>query len=211
MVIKHFRFLLEGRQFHVITDHNPLTAALHRVSSPISARQQRHLAFIAEFTGDICHVPGSANVVADTLSRPEAVHQVQQLQSSPFSLPGKVDQCTGLEISYLQLAQQQASCAETQQLLLSSSLKLSSLPIGESLLWGDVSTGAFRPLVPVQWQKKIFLAMHSISHPGRLATKRLISSRFVWLKISKDVQQWVAECMACTEEQEQLTNITCSC
>jgi Integrase zinc binding domain/Integrase core domain len=86
---------------------------------------------------------------------------------------------------------------ETQQLLLSSSLKLSSLPVRENLLWGDVSIGTFRPLVPEQWRKKIFQAMHNISHPGRLASKRLISSRFEWPRISKDVQQWVAECMAC--------------
>ncbi|MFN9906525.1 MAG: hypothetical protein ACK56F_10430, partial [bacterium] len=37
---------------------------------PQSARQQRHLAYISEFTTDIRHTPGSENVVADALSRP---------------------------------------------------------------------------------------------------------------------------------------------
>jgi hypothetical protein len=32
--IRHFRYLLEGRQFHVLTDHKPLTTALHRISEP---------------------------------------------------------------------------------------------------------------------------------------------------------------------------------
>jgi hypothetical protein len=41
-----------------------------RVSPPWSARQQRHLAYISEFTTDIRHTPGTENVVADALSRP---------------------------------------------------------------------------------------------------------------------------------------------
>ena len=28
--LRHFRFLLEGRKFHVLTDHKPLVFALHR-------------------------------------------------------------------------------------------------------------------------------------------------------------------------------------
>ncbi|MFN9909023.1 MAG: hypothetical protein ACK56F_23355, partial [bacterium] len=47
-----FRFLLEGRQFQLLTDHKPLVAAMTRVSPPQSARQQRHLAYISEFTTD---------------------------------------------------------------------------------------------------------------------------------------------------------------
>jgi hypothetical protein len=70
--IRHYRYLLEGRPFHVLTDHKPLTTALHRVSEPWSAKQQRQLAYIAEFTSDIRHIPGKENVVADTLSRPVA-------------------------------------------------------------------------------------------------------------------------------------------
>jgi hypothetical protein len=58
LAVRHFRFLLEGGQFHVETDHKPLTFALHRTSEPWSARQQRQLSFLAEFTSDIRHVSG---------------------------------------------------------------------------------------------------------------------------------------------------------
>ena len=68
--IRHFRFLLEGRAFTLYTDHKPLTHLLHKQADAWSARQQRHLAFVAEYTSDIRHIPGEQNVVADALSRP---------------------------------------------------------------------------------------------------------------------------------------------
>jgi hypothetical protein len=70
--IRHFRFVLEGRSLRLLTDHMPLTLAMRRVSAPWSARQVRQLAYILEFTTDLRHVPGTKNVVADTLSRPSA-------------------------------------------------------------------------------------------------------------------------------------------
>ncbi|KAJ8366492.1 hypothetical protein AAFF_G00353450 [Aldrovandia affinis] len=39
------------------------------VKEPWSARQQRQLAFVSEFTTDIQHAAGKDNVVADCLSR----------------------------------------------------------------------------------------------------------------------------------------------
>ena len=62
--------MLEGRKFHVLTDHKPLIHALRHVSRPWSARQTGRLAYIAEYTLDIWHTPGAENVVADNLSRP---------------------------------------------------------------------------------------------------------------------------------------------
>ena len=42
---------------------------MSKVTEPWSARQQRHLSFISEFTTNIRHISGKTNVVADALSR----------------------------------------------------------------------------------------------------------------------------------------------
>jgi hypothetical protein len=69
LAIRHFRCFLEGRDFTAYTDHKPLTFAMKKVSEPWSARQQRQLASISEFTTNIQHVSGKDNPVADALSR----------------------------------------------------------------------------------------------------------------------------------------------
>jgi RNase H-like domain found in reverse transcriptase/Reverse transcriptase (RNA-dependent DNA polymerase) len=77
LAVRHFRWMLEGRQFHILSDHKPLTFALHCSSDAWSAQQQRHLTYVAEYTSDIRHVPGNLNTVADALSRPAAAeHQL---------------------------------------------------------------------------------------------------------------------------------------
>ena len=70
LAIRHFRFLLGGREFQLWTDHKPFCSAISRVSQPRSARQQRYQSYITEFTSDLRHVPGAENIGADALSRP---------------------------------------------------------------------------------------------------------------------------------------------
>ena len=66
---RHFRYFAEGREFHVRTDHKPLTYALNARPDRHSPRQIRHLDFIAQFTSDIRFVKGSDNAAVDALSR----------------------------------------------------------------------------------------------------------------------------------------------
>ena len=83
--IRQFRFLLEGRQFTLLTNHKPLTHALFRVSPTSSARQQRQLSFISEFTSSIQHLPGSENMLADALFPTVGVPVVAAPGSCPES------------------------------------------------------------------------------------------------------------------------------
>ncbi|GFT77608.1 transposon Tf2-11 polyprotein [Trichonephila clavipes] len=71
--IRHFRYMLEARDFTVFTDHKPFTYAFRQKSDKCSPRQIRQLDFISQFTTNIVHIPGSDNIAADVLSRVSAI------------------------------------------------------------------------------------------------------------------------------------------
>ncbi|KAJ8358385.1 hypothetical protein AAFF_G00010440 [Aldrovandia affinis] len=181
LAIRHFRFSLEGRDFPAYVDHKPLVFAMAKAAEPWSARQQRNLAYISEFTTDIRHIEGKANAVADCLSRPSvnAVH---------------------LGIDIVRMAANQQADPEVQAYRTAiSGLKLADIKLdgaGASLLC-DVSTGQPRPVVPAQWRRGVFDSVHSLSHPGQKASQRLVSSKYVWHGLKKDVREWAAGCMEC--------------
>ena len=56
LAIKHFRHALEGRDFHIFTDHKPLTHAFKAKPDRYSPREIRHLDYISQFsTGHPLH------------------------------------------------------------------------------------------------------------------------------------------------------------
>lgn len=133
LATRHFRFLLEGRSFTIYVDHKPLTFAMGKVTEPWSARQQRHLAAISEFTTDIQHVAGKANPVADCLSRVLVCPVHIGLDFSAMA----ADQLGDPDILMLRSA--------------GTGLKLEDAVVQEGgpTLVCDVSTGRPRPIVPV--------------------------------------------------------------
>jgi hypothetical protein len=123
-----------------------------RVTPPQSARQQRHLAYISEFTTDIRHTPGSENVVADALSRPPprvAAEGLPVLSIPPLTPPPEpprqntpqVAAADAQPIDFLELSFAQPSCPEVQAMLASSSLSVVSKKVDTAEVLGDVSTG----------------------------------------------------------------------
>ncbi len=68
---------------------------------------------------------------------------------------------------------------------------------GTQLLWYDVSRGPPRPLAPLSFRKVVFKALHNIGHPGVLPSKQLISTRFVWKGMVKDITAWCRDCQDC--------------
>jgi hypothetical protein len=181
--IRHFRFLLEGRHFRLLTDHKPLVAAMLRVSPPWSARQQRHLSFIAEFTSDIRHTSGTANIVADALSRPPppmpptapsstscmpasvpTVMPSALPSSQPASLPisatsveSKTTLAAAQPVDFSLIAAAQLTCPDVTAMKLLPSLNVVSKVVEGVEVLGDVSTGVFCPLVPPAFREQVFL------------------------------------------------------
>jgi cleavage and polyadenylation specificity factor subunit 1 len=44
-------------------------------------------------------------------------------------------------------------------------------------------------------RKVVFAAVHELAHPGVRATRRLVSSRFIWKSCAADVNQWCRDCV----------------
>ncbi len=185
--IRHFRFMVEGRRFTLYTDHKPLTFALAKAAEPWTARQCRHLSYIAEFTSDIRHVAGAENVVADTLSRPPqaAAGTVAAVAAAPESL------------DYTAIAEAQRDCPSIVAASDTSlSLKLVTFP-GPVRVLCDTKGQQPRPVIPLGYRRRVFTAFHGQAHPGAKATRRLMSERVVWTRMGRDIKEWVADCQEC--------------
>ena len=197
LAIKHFRHFVEGRPFHVLTDHKPLTYALSSNSTEYTPRQIRHLDYISQFTTDLRYVKGGDNAVADALSRID-VHALQHQTGT---------------IDYVEMASAQSTDTEIQRLQNGStttSLVLKAIPLeGSSLtLLCDTSTGVSRPVVPGTCRRSVFHALHSMAHPGVWATQHLISARFVWPGMNTDVREWSRTCLQCQRSKIHRHTVT---
>ena len=207
--ILHFRYFLEGRDFTVFTDHKPIVAAIKKKSELKSGRQSRHLATISEFTTDIQHVAGKDNVVADALSR-VAINTVDQ-QTAPliedqenafpqvpcFPVPVNAIK-PGLDYRTMATDQQNDPDIQNYRTAITN-LRVEDVPFenGAFTLLCDVSTGVARPIVPEKWRKQVFDTVHSLSHPGARTTKRLVSSKFVWHGLGREITIWARCCLPC--------------
>jgi hypothetical protein len=62
---------------------------------------------------------------------------------------------------------------------------------------GEVLTGTFWPLVPLPRRLQVFDHLHCPAHPGHRATHSIISFRYVWCGLVKDMTAWATECYNC--------------
>lgn len=197
LALRHFRHHVEGRQFFVLTDHKPLVHAFRSLrpdGGTHSQRELRQMSCVSEFTSDIRHVHGAENVVADALSR-----------------IGTCTKETLAVVDFEKLAAAQRNdtqlrdlCATPGRLVFSEL----SLPMCSTDLICDTSTRSPRPYVPLQFRRQIFDALHGLSHPGIKATQHLITSRFVWPGINKDVRHWARTCIQCQRCKVQRHTVT---
>lgn len=141
--VRHFRYMLEGRRCAIVTDHTPVTFAFRQNLEKASPRQARQLDIIGQFTTDIRHINGTANVTADLLSRIQTI---------------------GQGIDYARIAEAQKHDTELQRLIANEStgqisikLNLFAVQDGIAQLYCDTSTGRIR-------HSRIIAPRHTLNH-----------------------------------------------
>jgi transposase InsO family protein len=179
--------------FTIYTNHKPLVDALVRSSDPWTARQCRHLVYVAEFTSHIQHVPGEDNVVADALSRlpHPSVAAVQPAPSAPSAAESPVI------VDLRGIATRQATCSSTQEAIGLPSLQVERQAVDGVVLWCSLSSGRARLLIPATDRELVFQAIRGLSHPRIRATRRLLAARILWPGMNKDIAGWCRDCVQC--------------
>jgi Integrase zinc binding domain len=87
-----------------------------------------------------------------------------------------------------------ADCVNAPQLLV---LRVQKMLVDVQELLVATSSGVIRPLIPAALRRQVFNAVHGLAHPSIRATTRLISSRFLWPGLAKDVTAWCKDCAFC--------------
>ncbi len=155
-----------------------------KASDPWSTRQQRHLAYISEFTTDIRHIHGKDNHVADALSRAtfNTLHQ-------------------GVDYAAMATSQQGDPDVQAYRTAITG-LRLEDVPFGPNgtTLLCDTSTGQLRPIVPASWRREVFDLVHGLSHPS---TRQIMAEKFIWHGLRKQVGLWAKACIPCQTSKVQ--------
>lgn len=184
--IQKFSYLLEGRKFTIYTDHRPLVYVFTKMKDNFSPRQIRQLSFISQYSTTIKYVKGELNAPADALSRIETISKANIITS-------------------IQLAKAQDLDDELKNLILNNthSLSLCECELDNVKLYCDVSTGIRRPYVPKVLRQDVFNQLHGLCHPGGRATVLLITARYVWPYMKRDIKSWVRQCHQCQSSKVQ--------
>lgn len=155
--VKHFIIEVEGRKFHILTDHKPLVVAIQNPPADPPPHRYRHLDYISQF------IKGADNIVTDILS-----------------WVGRVP--TLLDLS--NFAELQSADAGTMNLVSDHSSSQQPIrtvfPGAKGKVWCNEATGSVRPFIPTPLQQTVFNKLHELAFPGVQAFTCLVTERFVW-------------------------------
>ena len=132
---------------------------------------------------DLRHIAGKNNLVADALSRItiDAVELAQGVDYHAMALAQTNDD----DIIHLHNDPATGLHLENVRLDLTTCILC------------DTSTGVQRPVVPALFRRRVFDAIHGLSHPGIRTTRRLLTAKFVWPRIAADISSWARACIPC--------------
>lgn len=190
--IKHFEPMVEGRDLTIITDHKPLTYLFTTKKKSKIERRSRYAEYIAQFSTKIVHLAGSANVVADTLSRPEVIEkQIHQINAE--ITPADIAKYQEEDEEIRKWRKEGFRDQVLREVKLSNSTKLLC----------SVFQNVNRPVIPKKLRFQIYQQIHNVSHYGFKATVRLLRAKYYWPKMTGEIRRWHRACEECQRVKTQ--------
>ena len=134
-------------------------------------------------TTDVIHIAGKDNSVADALSH------------IPVHIgPAQVGvDCTAMANPQQNNEEMKAYHTAITGLVLED---VKFRPTNSTLLC-DISSGLSRPIVPSSWCRKVYEVVPNLSHSSIQVMHTLITKKFMWHVINKQVGVWAKVCNAC--------------
>ena len=177
MLFRSWRHWLEGAEhpFLVLTDHKNLEYL--RSAKRLNPRQARWSLFFNRFRFSITFRPGTRNTKADALSR--AFNEENQMNAT-------IENVLPPEIIIAPL--RWAVDEEIDQALATVDVPEQCPPN--------------RKHVPDQFRDRVITWAHSSlssGHPGETRTQQLISNRYWWENMLKDIHRFIASCSTCSQ------------
>ena len=83
-----------------------------------------------------------------------------------------------------------------------------SMPMCTEQLLCDTSAGIPHPFVPETFQHTVFNSLHNILHPGIRASQHLVTSRFFWPGMNRDIGKWTHSCLQCQRAKVHQHTVT---
>jgi len=177
MSVKHFRHYVEGTNFHILTDHQPLVRAIAKKSPRDLPREERWLEYIAIFTTDIRHIKGTHNVVADAISR----HQEDEVEQEAENNNSDNLAISAIFTHHLadELVTAQQNDQELREILAGRKKCTPHLhKVGD--IYCQTVNGINRNYIPGPLRRTLFDEYHNLAHPGIRGSRKYLATKYFW-------------------------------
>ena len=184
--VRAFRAYLLGKEFILQTDHQALKWLLTHTNP--EGRLWRWVYKLSEFSFSVEHRPGKGNLVADALSRVNAVSIDHEWSLEEIVTEQKQDP----ELASLRRELQKKNPKLGPYSPVKGSLSLD--PASELILCGE------RIVLPKSLQITALESLHDHGgHIGRDAMMQRVQDRFYWPSWRSETEHWVKCCVTCQE------------
>ncbi|RVW50368.1 Transposon Tf2-2 polyprotein [Vitis vinifera] len=184
--LRTWRHYLLGSHFIVKTDN--VATSYFQTQKKLSPKQARWQDFLAEFDYTLEYKPGSANHVADALSRKAELASItSQPQGDIMDFLREGLQHDPVAKSLIALAHE----GKTNRFWVEDGLLYTK---GRRLYvpkWGNIRQNLIKECHDTKWA----------GHPGQRRTRALLESAYYWPQIRDEVEAYVRTCLVCQQDK----------